>query len=181
MASSLQPRARAQPHLCILGSKIRRAFHRWQTILFCQKKNSRRKRALPCHGSRPCHNSRHCKRGHRCPCGRSSHKWWYDSFAYYTHSLTISAQTDVKMNALYDPRVLYDYGGPVFDHNNAKLVQRHITDTSGTLIPPWLEYEKLRTGTVVLIRVSLKVYPIQTGSRIRMVSFPTSHLPFHGI
>jgi len=61
------------------------------------------------------------------------------------------------MNALYDPRVLYDYGGPIFDHKNVKLVQRHITDTSGTLIPPWLEYEKLRTGTVVLIRLSKSV------------------------
>jgi hypothetical protein len=86
------------------------------------------------------------------------------------YSSLIHSTADIKQNALYDPRLLSDYGGTVFDHTHAKLVQRHITDCTGALIPPWAEYDNLRTGTVVLIRVSLKIYCIQNGSKTRKVS-----------
>ncbi len=74
--------------------------------------------------------------------------------------------------------ILYDYGGPIFVHKHAKLTQRHITDTSGSLVPPWKEYEKLRTGTVVLIKVALRVYcAVPAGNRIWKVCFPKIYLP----
>jgi hypothetical protein len=86
-------------------------------------------------------------------------------------SSSLAHQTaDVKLNALYDPRLLSDYGGTVFHHFRAKLVQRNITDCRGTLIAPWAEYDNLRTGTVVLVRVSLKIYNIQNASKTRKVS-----------
>ncbi|KAI0273296.1 hypothetical protein BGY98DRAFT_998292 [Russula aff. rugulosa BPL654] len=77
------------------------------------------------------------------------------SYQPYVYSSLIDSNTDIKINALYDPRLLYDYGGSVFDHTQAKLVQC-------ALIPPLDEYDNLRTGTVVLIRVSLKIYCIET-------------------
>ncbi|KAI0287011.1 hypothetical protein BGY98DRAFT_1092587 [Russula aff. rugulosa BPL654] len=84
------------------------------------------------------------------------------SYQPYVYSSLIDSNTDIKINALYDPRLLYDYGGSVFDHTQAKLVQCHFTDCTGALIPPLDEYDNLRTGTVVLIRVSLKIYCIET-------------------
>ncbi|KAF8319911.1 hypothetical protein F5887DRAFT_928185 [Amanita rubescens] len=42
----------------------------------------------------------------------------------------------------------------------AKLVQRNIVDKDDNLTAPWLEYDKLRTGTVVLMRISLRTYSI---------------------
>ena len=71
--------------------------------------------------------------------------------------------TEVKLGALYNPRTLYDYGGPLFVHHFAKLKQRNIVDISGSLVPPWLEYDKLRTGTVVLMRVTLHTYDVPLG------------------
>ena len=48
-------------------------------------------------------------------------------------------------------------------HHLAKLKQQNIVDISGSLVPPWLEYDKLRTGTVVLMRVTLHTYDVQLG------------------
>ncbi|KAJ7914682.1 hypothetical protein B0H13DRAFT_1872801, partial [Mycena leptocephala] len=54
--------------------------------------------------------------------------------------------TDIKLGAYYDPRVLEDYGGPYFQHTNAKLVQLDIRDAENKLIPPWKQYSALRPG-----------------------------------
>jgi hypothetical protein len=58
-------------------------------------------------------------------------------------------------------------GDLFFVHKQAKLKQRNITDTSGTLVTPWLEYDNLRTGTVVLMSISLRIYP--AADRIKIV------------
>jgi hypothetical protein len=95
---------------------------------------------------------------------------------FYSFSFTGTSEVDLASPtkwlppAVYDPRLLSDYSGTVFDHSRVKLVQRNITDCTGTLIAPWAEYDNLRTGTVVLIRVSLKIYNIQNASKTRKVS-----------
>ena len=71
---------------------------------------------------------------------------------------------EITLGALYDPRLLYDYGGPLFAHKLAKLKQRNIVAKDGLLVPPWSEYEHLRTGTVVLMRVNLHTYNIPISS-----------------
>ena len=91
-------------------------------------------------------------------------------YPFITVLLIVKREIEIKLNALYDRRLLNDYGGTLFDQHQAKLVQRNITDATGALIPPWEEYDNLRTGSVVLARVSLKLYCIQTGSKTRKVS-----------
>lgn len=86
--------------------------------------------------------------------------------------------TDIKINALYDPRLLYDYGGPVFDHRLSKLKQRNIVDQTNTLVPPWDEYSELRPGTVVLMKISLHTYTITNDNgRLRKVRSPCRSRP----
>jgi hypothetical protein len=68
--------------------------------------------------------------------------------------------------------MLYDYGGPLFVHNLAKLKQRNIVNVSGSLVPPWLEYDKLCMGTVVLMRVTLHTYNVQLGPYKTKKVFP---------
>jgi len=71
----------------------------------------------------------------------------------FPHLFTLFICIDIELGALYDPRLPYDYGGSIFYCNHAKLVRCSTTDTAGSLIPPWSEYDNLRTGTVVFIRV----------------------------
>ncbi|KAF8336663.1 hypothetical protein F5887DRAFT_571615 [Amanita rubescens] len=47
--------------------------------------------------------------------------------------VTTPTGSAIKSNALYDPRFLSDYGGALFNHTLAKLVQRHIVDEEGKL------------------------------------------------
>ena len=79
---------------------------------------------------------------------------------------------DVQLGAYYEPRLLHDYGGTIFNHSAAKLLQRNITDTNGSLIPPWDEYDKLRTGTVVLMKVTFTVPVGNTRRKVRLC-FPS--------
>ena len=67
--------------------------------------------------------------------------------------------SEIKLGALYDPRLLPDYGGPLYNHMSAKLVQRNIVDlATGSLVAPWDEYDKLCTGTVIIMKVLLHTY-----------------------
>ncbi len=43
---------------------------------------------------------------------------------------------------------------------NAKLVQRDVMDENGDLIPPWQSYDKLRPGTLVLMKVQLLTFEL---------------------
>ena len=92
---------------------------------------------------------------------------------------------DIKLNALYDPRLLPDYGGPVFNHHLAKLKQRNIVDASDNLIPPWDEYAALRPGTVVLMKVTLHTYSIDTdrgiGKKVHQVFFGENSVAKRGV
>ncbi|KAF8689687.1 hypothetical protein AX14_003212 [Amanita brunnescens Koide BX004] len=75
------------------------------------------------------------------------------------------------MGVLYDPPpLLLGYGGPLFKHVSAKLVQQNIMDISiNSLIAPWEEYKELHTRTVVLMKVSLHTYMITYNDKFKKV------------
>ena len=90
-------------------------------------------------------------------------------FCYPLNALLTCAE-DIKLKALYDPRLLYDYGGSVFDHRLARLRQRNI-------VPPWDEYSELWPGTVVLMKITLHTYSMNNeNGRLRKVRLPATDL-----
>jgi hypothetical protein len=100
--------------------------------------------------------------------------------------LTMLTCSDVLLGAFYDPRVLPDFGGPLFQLVHAKLVQRNLTDVSDKLIPPWETYAKLHPGTLVLMKVQLLTFDIEdmqrNGSRkVRRSAQRSQHPPNHSI
>lgn len=91
-------------------------------------------------------------------------------FINKSHETSLIHMLEIKLSALYDPRLLCDYGGPLYNHVSAKLVQRNIVDAAtNTLVAPWEEYDKLRTGTVVIMKVSLHTYTISFDGRTKKV------------
>src|SRR5580658_956152 len=54
--------------------------------------------------------------------------FFYSSPFTGTSEVGLASPTKWLPPAAYDPRLLSDYGGTVFDHSRAKLVQRNITD-----------------------------------------------------
>ncbi|KIL57048.1 hypothetical protein M378DRAFT_181766 [Amanita muscaria Koide BX008] len=72
--------------------------------------------------------------------------------------LTIPTEEEISVGAFYDPRLLPDYGGNLFHHQAAKLVQHDVRDIDLRLIPPWNYYDKLRAGTMVLCDVTMHMY-----------------------
>ncbi|KAJ7488609.1 hypothetical protein B0H11DRAFT_2278519 [Mycena galericulata] len=74
------------------------------------------------------------------------------------NAVKIPKDSDIKLGAFYDPRVLEDYGGPYFNHVNAKLAQLDIRDANNQLIPPWKQYAALRPGSIVLASVTMHIY-----------------------
>ncbi|KAJ7934654.1 hypothetical protein B0H13DRAFT_2484977 [Mycena leptocephala] len=77
------------------------------------------------------------------------------------------SDSDVKLGAFYDPRVLEDYGGPYFQHINAKLVQLDIRDADNKLIPPWKQYSALRPGSFVLVLATIHIFIFKDASNDR--------------
>jgi hypothetical protein len=69
-----------------------------------------------------------------------------------------SKANQLELDTRHDPYVLSDYGGGLFKHTNAKLIQLDIRDVDNKLIPPQKWYEALRPGTLVLATVTLHVY-----------------------
>ena len=81
--------------------------------------------------------------------------------------------SEIKLGALYDPRLLPDYGGPLYNHMSAKLVQQNIVDlATGSFVAPWDEYNKLRTGTVVIMKVSFHTYTMSFNGNAKKASAP---------
>ncbi|KAJ7136460.1 hypothetical protein C8R43DRAFT_842870, partial [Mycena crocata] len=68
------------------------------------------------------------------------------------------AGDDIKLGAHYDPNLLEDFGGELFNLRKAKLVQHDMRDPENKLIAPWDVYKALRPGTLVLALVSLHCY-----------------------
>jgi hypothetical protein len=67
-------------------------------------------------------------------------------------------ESAVTTNTFYEPTILPDYGGDVFQHVNAKLPQLHIRDVDNKLIAPQNWYSALRLGTLVMVRVTLHAF-----------------------
>ncbi|KAG0697777.1 hypothetical protein DFH29DRAFT_1020733 [Suillus ampliporus] len=60
-----------------------------------------------------------------------------------------------RTNNFYDPQVLPDHGGEIFQHENAMLPQ---PDVDNQLITPKHWYSKLCRGTLVMTRATLHAY-----------------------
>ncbi|KAG1795860.1 hypothetical protein EV424DRAFT_1353357 [Suillus variegatus] len=67
-------------------------------------------------------------------------------------------ETEITTNTFYDPTILPDYGGDLFQHVNAKLRQLDIRDVENQLIPPQNWYTSLKRGTLVMIRATLHAF-----------------------
>ncbi|KAF7783422.1 hypothetical protein Agabi119p4_1446 [Agaricus bisporus var. burnettii] len=66
----------------------------------------------------------------------------------------------VNVGEYYDPKVLDDYKGDLFQHDKSQLVQQPYYDEEDKLIPPWDVQSKLRKGTVVFIDAYLHCWLI---------------------
>ncbi|KAJ7079222.1 hypothetical protein C8R43DRAFT_1143298 [Mycena crocata] len=64
----------------------------------------------------------------------------------------------IKLGAHYDPALLPDFGGELFNLHKAKLVQQDIRNVDNSLVAPWDTYSVLRTGTLILALVTLHCY-----------------------
>ncbi|KAG1839109.1 hypothetical protein DFJ58DRAFT_667921 [Suillus subalutaceus] len=64
----------------------------------------------------------------------------------------------VTTNMFYEPTMLPDYGGDLFQHINAKLRQLDIRDVNNELIAPQDWYSSLKRGTLVMVRATLHAF-----------------------
>lgn len=78
----------------------------------------------------------------------------------------------LNIGDFYDPNLLHDYHGNLFQHVRAKLIQQDIRDTNNDLVAPWNMQQKLRPGTIVLVDTTLVCWDIGTqgSSNARKVS-----------
>ncbi|KAG1741549.1 uncharacterized protein EDB91DRAFT_1131097 [Suillus paluster] len=67
-------------------------------------------------------------------------------------------ESAITTNTFYEPTVLPDYGGDLFQHVNAKLRQLDIRNVENILIPPQEWYINLKHGTLVMIRATLHAF-----------------------
>jgi len=83
----------------------------------------------------------------------------------------------LEFGGLYDPKLLADYHGDLFQHKFAKVVQQDIMDTEDQLVAPWLMHDKLRPGTIVVVDTTLVCWHIggKEGQRSRNVYQVQAH------
>jgi hypothetical protein len=77
--------------------------------------------------------------------------------------------------------MLPDHRGPLFKQKKAMLIQNNICDRSGELIPPWQMFDKLRPGTLILVKATLLCWlwnDEKTGRDKKVPSLPL-HLPLY--
>ncbi|KAF8224127.1 hypothetical protein L208DRAFT_1313217, partial [Tricholoma matsutake] len=75
-----------------------------------------------------------------------------------TQKMTYPTENDIYIGAHFNPHLLPDYGGNLFCHHGAMLMQHDIRDINLHLTPPWEYYDKLRASTMVLCDVTLHMY-----------------------
>jgi len=101
--------------------------------------------------------------------------WHFRSSAYmWCWHLIQWIEPVLEVGALYNPNLLPDYCGDLFQHKFANLVQQDIKDTNDDLVPPWLIIvevmcEKLRPGTVVIVDTTLVCWHILPSTYERIV------------
>ncbi|KAJ3897804.1 hypothetical protein F5879DRAFT_995513 [Lentinula edodes] len=65
---------------------------------------------------------------------------------------------EIYLGAEYDYRLMPDFGGPVFALDKAKLVQPNWRNIKNEFITPWMNYDQLRPGVLVVANVGIRVY-----------------------
>lgn len=79
---------------------------------------------------------------------------------YLTLSTDSVSNIKLEIGTLYEPNLLPDYRGDLFQHKNAKLVQQDIKDINDDLVAPWHMQDKLRPGTIVVMDTTLVCWHI---------------------
>ncbi|KAJ3927246.1 MAG: hypothetical protein NXY57DRAFT_965660 [Lentinula lateritia] len=70
----------------------------------------------------------------------------------------IPKQHEIYLGAEYDHRLMPDFGGPVFTLDKAKLVQPNWQNVKNDFITPWMNYDQLRPGVLVVANIGIRVY-----------------------
>ncbi|EIW81889.1 hypothetical protein CONPUDRAFT_152789 [Coniophora puteana RWD-64-598 SS2] len=74
-----------------------------------------------------------------------------------------------EIKTFYDPRVLPDYGGSLFQHQAARLRQLDIRNVENNPIHPSAWYSELREGTLVLVSATAHCYNYSDGGKERRI------------
>ncbi|KAJ4493166.1 hypothetical protein C8J55DRAFT_485852 [Lentinula edodes] len=77
----------------------------------------------------------------------------------------IPNDSEISVGALYDPKLMLDYGGEVFSLDKAKLIQPNWCKMDNTLIVPWKNYLHLRQGTLIVVNISIRMHVLQPKNR----------------
>ncbi|KAJ3878151.1 hypothetical protein F5879DRAFT_988131 [Lentinula edodes] len=70
----------------------------------------------------------------------------------------IPKSQEIYLGAEYDHRLMPDFGGPVFALDRAKLIQPNWRNLKNEFITPWMNYDALRPGVLVVANVGIRVY-----------------------
>ncbi|KAG6875030.1 hypothetical protein C0992_005496 [Termitomyces sp. T32_za158] len=81
----------------------------------------------------------------------------------------------VRPGDFYDPRLNDDYKGPYFNLVQNKLVQLDVRDGDNELVAPWLFYDRLKPGTLVLLMCSLHCFVLKDRTPIRKIYQINAH------
>lgn len=101
-----------------------------------------------------------------------------------TDYITTTAQQPLAVGTFVDPHVLPDFAGPVFALKEAKLIVNDLRHADNTIIHPADMYGALRTGTVVILTVSLTAWAMpgrNHGMKNRVCRFRSSVVYYHSL
>jgi hypothetical protein len=102
---------------------------------------------------------------------------WLLAFSIFIFWLTWLCRERGYISAYYDPRVYYNFNGPLyFQLEFALAPQLNISGHNKVLIPPWKLYNALHPGTLIMAVVQISTCGFPEGSRIQKatLSFPAS-------
>ncbi|KAJ3811363.1 hypothetical protein F5876DRAFT_64864, partial [Lentinula aff. lateritia] len=74
------------------------------------------------------------------------------------------AAQEVYLGAEYDHRLMPNFGGPVFALDKAKLIQPNWRNLKNQFIMPWMNYDSLRPGVLVVANIGIRVYVLTAKS-----------------
>jgi hypothetical protein len=75
----------------------------------------------------------------------------------------------------YDPQILPDYRGQLYQHTDSKLRQLDIRDIDNSLIHPTEWYAKLRRGALVLVNGTLHTFTMEDNRRVCEIDIVIFH------
>ncbi|KAG6849603.1 hypothetical protein H0H93_007055 [Arthromyces matolae] len=91
---------------------------------------------------------------------------------------TVSGSTSaagIRLGAFYDPSLNEDYRGPLFNLEKDPLVQQDVRTEDGELVAPWLLYQALKPGVLILADCSLHVFLIKDKAFTRKIYQINAH------